>query len=394
MLTPVSAPSGEISTRLRGLKILVFCDHFSAQTSGGVERVAEQVCRRLFTWGADLRLLTALPPTMSPFASLPAERTTVARLFDLTRWIPAQFGLAPGALRAAFTLVRDFRPDVLYANGIHFQTSIAAALVQQRTGLPMVTSSHGAAGTLLRQPTRTLHWLYEATAARYILARSTRVVTVSRPSLEHLLELGVDAERIRLVPNGVDLDRFQPPRRRPAGDPQVVYVGRLITYKGPEILLDALLALHAKGVPFNAVFAGEGALRERLERRADGAPVELAGQVVDVPERLRRADVFVLPSLTEGMPLSLLEAMASGCCVIASDIPACRDVITDGRDGLLFPTGEVNALARTLERVLSDGALRRRLGRAAAATAKRLSWDACARATAEVLLEASRTRRT
>jgi glycosyltransferase involved in cell wall biosynthesis len=388
MVSPGSAASGQLRDDIRGLKVLAFCDHFSAQSSGGVERVAEQVCRRLFGWGVDLRLLTALPPGMRPFDSLPGERVSVARLLDLTRFIPAQFGLAPGAFGLALRLAREFRPDVLYANGIHFQTSMAAALVQQRTGVPMVTSSHGAAGTLLRQPTRSLHWVYEATAARYILSRSTTVITVSQPSYDHLLELGVSANRIRLVPNGVDLNRFHPSAKRARAAPLVVYVGRLITYKGPEVLLAALLQLRRRSVEFRAAFYGDGALRERLQPGASAAGVTLAGQVGDVPDRLREADVFVLPSLTEGMPLSLLEAMASGCCVIASDIPGCRGVVTDGENGLLFPAGDAAALAAVLERVLSDQALGKRLGRAALETARKLSWDACARGVAEVLVAA------
>jgi glycosyltransferase involved in cell wall biosynthesis len=198
---------------------------------------------------------------------------------------------------------------------------------------------------------------------------------------------------VTVVANGVDLDRFHP---RPAGGtsdkpPLIAFVGRLIDVKGPDLMLAALLRLQADGVPFRAVYFGDGPMRGRLESaaRAAGAPVSFAGHVNDLETRLPQADLLVRPSLTEGMPLALLEAMASGVCVVATDVGGNRDLVEPDCNGILVPPRQPELMARAIAGLLADPGRRARLAAAGRQTAEHYSWDATARATAAVLLEAA-----
>ena len=115
-------------------------------------------------------------------------------------------------------------------------------------------------------------------------------------------------------------------------------------------------------------FLGEGPLASSLEERARALGMadraRFPGRVKDVPRHLAEADIFVLPSLSEGISNALLEAMAHGVPAIATDIPGNRDVIEDGRTGILVPPGDAPALSAALLRLARDGKLRETLGRA------------------------------
>ena len=123
------------------------------------------------------------------------------------------------------------------------------------------------------------------------------------------------------------------------------------------------------------LLAGDGPLRDALRGRIDRADlasrVHLLGARRDVPSLLRAADVFVFPSLTEGLPNALLEAMACGCPIVTTDVPGCRDLITAGETGLIVPFGDVAALSSAIVRLLDDRGLARQLGAHAAATVER-----------------------
>jgi glycosyltransferase involved in cell wall biosynthesis len=286
-------------------------------------------------------------------------------------------------------MLAEFKPEVVHAHTLFFQTSLAAAIAQRLTGVPLVTTVQIAGLEHLPQPVRALGRAYEQTLGRFILARSSRLIAVSPSVRAHLLVLGADPQKITVIPNGVDLARFRAvPRSTVVGEPATVaFVGRLIHNKGPEKLLQALLELHRERLPFRARFYGDGPMRSELaaRARAAGGAIEFVGQVSDVAERLAEVDLLVRPSLTEGLPLAVLEAMASGVCVIASDIPGNRDLIRDGINGVLVPPGDLARLKLAIRALLQDSAQRARLAAAGAETARGYSWDRVVEATAEVL---------
>lgn len=376
------------------IRVAVFTDHFSPQSSGGVERVVWEVYRRLAERGVRVLVVTALERGWTAFGAVDGMQVHADRIWDLSRIAGAQVGLAPGLFRSAAAAIDSFQPHVLHANGLHFQSTLAAALGNRTRRRPMVLTSHVGKLDALQQPTRTLTRAYEGSLGHFVLSRCTRFIAISGSVREHLERLGIAPGAIDEVPNGVDHTRFHAASESEAADgpPLLMFVGRHMPNKGPQVFIESLGLLRGQGVPFRAELLSSGPMRERLERRV--RQLELAGQVTfrgqvpDVAQEMRRADVMVRPSFSEGMPLSLLEAMATGVCLVVSDVSGNYDLIRDGQNGILFPPGRADLLAAALKRVVESPELRRALAAAAFADSRAYSWDRCADQTLDSLRRA------
>lgn len=178
------------------------------------------------------------------------------------------------------------------------------------------------------------------------------------------------------IPNGVDIKLFSPfdteKREKLRKDFEIsdkkvfVYAGRLVDGKGLDLLLEAVKLIMDKDKTVYLLLLGEGPIKTRLEDKASSLGISdnvyFRGNVDNVYEYLNMSDIFVFPSFSEGMPNSLLEAMACGLPVIASRIGGVVDVVEDGKSGILFEPGDVSGLASAMVRLLRDEELRQRLG--------------------------------
>jgi glycosyltransferase involved in cell wall biosynthesis len=199
---------------------------------------------------------------------------------------------------------------------------------------------------------------------------TTTVVCVSEATQEEGLAAGTcDPQRTVVIHNAVDVRSFARTSRR-GGTPEVVGVGRLAYPKDFTTLLEALRLVRG---PCHVRLAGDGPglteVTSALTRNGLSQRVELLGARADVPDLLARSDVFVLSSRSEGFPVSVLEAMAAGLPVVATNVGGVAEAVADGETGFLVPAADADALARALERLLADGELRRRLGAAGRARA-------------------------
>jgi glycosyltransferase involved in cell wall biosynthesis len=222
-------------------------------------------------------------------------------------------------------------------------------------------------------------------ALRGRLREASAVVTCCRANLEHIVGVaGGIGPPVELIYHGVDLERFRPAGVRPERPvPLVVSVGRLVEKKGFDDLLRALALLVERGVEFGCEIYGDGPCRDRLEALRDtlglGEVVRFLGQrtQVELLRVYREADVFALtPRLTEdgdrdGVPNVLVEAMACGIPVVSTAVGGVAELVDHGHDGLLATAGDSAAIAAHLTTLLGDTRLRRRLGDAAAASARR-----------------------
>jgi glycosyltransferase involved in cell wall biosynthesis len=193
-----------------------------------------------------------------------------------------------------------------------------------------------------------------------------RVVCVSADSAIMSASEGVPRSRLRVLRNGIDLFRFE--YRGPCPSGPAVMVARLSPEKDAANLLRAAAIVARKWPAFQLEIAGDGRCLPELRRLAGqlglAASVTFLGQVRDVPAVLERASLFVLPSLSEGVSLTLLEAMARGLPIVATRVGGTPEVVLDGVTGFLVPAADPAALADRIERLLANPQSAQMMGRA------------------------------
>jgi glycosyltransferase involved in cell wall biosynthesis len=379
------------------VNVFAFCDYFRPTVGGGAERVAYEVYRRLADRGHEITVVTTSTSgdgnktTSTRWADEHGLRIVEIPTIDLSRVLGLQVSLISGALEKLRPLVAARRPDLLHANSLEFQTSIAAARLRRASGIPMVLTAHIAGFASMAQPWRALGALHGESIGRFLLKRADSVIAVSEAVARHVRRLGAKTE-VRVVPNGVDHGLFGPGTSRSADHVAVLFVGRLVPNKGAEEAIRAVAALQASGSRVQLTILGDGPLRAHLESLAValGTKVRFLGWTPEVAPRLREADVLVRPTFTEGMSLTVLEAMASGVCVVASDVPGNAELIRHEQTGLLAASGDGPALVRALDQAVKDEEGRRRLGAAALDASKAYSWERCTEETLQVFLNTRR----
>lgn len=226
---------------------------------------------------------------------------------------------------------------------------------------------------------RITRWQFKA-----LLRLADRVIVVNREVRDYLRSLGIPGERVVWIPNGVDVERFCPA----SADQKiqacealglrgarhiVLYVGRLEYMKGVDVLLRAWCELKPAERAGNVLLlVGDGPEREALEQMAArfqlGSSVIFTGEQQNVQAYYQAADLFVLPSRTEGLSNALIEAMACGLPVVVSDVGGAKDLVDEGQSGCFFPSEDASALAGRLGYLLSIPEAWADYGRAARAS--------------------------
>jgi glycosyltransferase involved in cell wall biosynthesis len=263
--------------------------------------------------------------------------------------------------------IAGFAPDVVNAHHQFFTTTPPALAAAKRLGIPSVLTLHIAGLEDFGGWRGTVSRMYEKVLARRLVARADALVAVS-----HAVATAADVrpgQAIKVIPNGVDLERFRPGDPT-TGDPvRFVFVGRLIANKGPDVALEAFRVVNGHKPDTRLAFVGDGPMLPMLERtvRVNGLEdvVEFLGMRDDVAEILRQSDVFVRPSHIEGMPLTILEAMATGLPVVACDVGGVHEIVVHGTTGLIVPPGSKSSVADAMLELLMDQKRRRAMGVAA-----------------------------
>jgi glycosyltransferase involved in cell wall biosynthesis len=342
---------------------LMGCD---SRQFASMERYLLRACESAVTAGHEFHVAYDAPPKSDEF---------VGRLGKAggTLLVLGVDGSVPSFLGRLHSTVRRLRIDLLHA---YFTPTCHHAMAYAwATGMPgrLRTSANMPLTVRRASGLLTPLALRRFAATQRALARfPRRILALSEAMAEEFAELGIAGDRVRVVNGGVDETYFRPAsaeERRAArsrfdldGEVCVATTARMVPVKGLDLLLEA--AARLPDVRF--LLAGDGPLRSDLEARAGALGVSdrvgFVGQLADARELLAAADIVALPTRSEGLSNSVMEAMAEGLPVVASDIPANAEVVADGVNGVLFRVGDAEALAAGIRRLAGDEALRSRLG--------------------------------
>jgi glycosyltransferase involved in cell wall biosynthesis len=264
--------------------------------------------------------------------------------------------------RRAMQLVRRYGIDALHAH--EFTMNVYGAILGRLCGIPCVATVHGA-GYYADKLRRRLAYRAASRVARF--------VAVSAGIKRYLeSEVGMHAERVEIIYNGIDTaeyagsdetrERLRAQLGLGSGDVAVGAIGSLYAVKGHVHLVRAAPYVLARHANVKFFIAGRGDLADSLQREIGnldlGSRFELLGFRADVKELLQALDIYVMPSHAEGLPLSLLEAMAAGKPVVASRVGGIPEVVEDGRSGVLVEPRAEQSLAQAITQLIDDPARR------------------------------------
>ncbi len=301
-------------------------------------------------------------------------------------------GIVHSALRAIIGHVRrtyrDWPFDLVHAHML-VPDGWAAASAGHAVGVPVVATAHGSAD-VLQTPGRSPAWRRTVIES---ITELDQIIAVSHAVADGICELARPRHGVRVIPNGADPARFGSVNRADArrtlglpGDrPVALFVGHLTELKGIADLVAGVGATGPADRPFLAI-VGDGPLRPSLEARVAelglGDSVRFAGRIPhdDVGTWMGACDVLVLPSLSEGLPTVICEAMLAGRAVIATPVGGTPELVEDGATGILVAPGNVTALADALGGLLATPGRADAMGELAALRAQQtLTWSAVAR---------------
>lgn len=380
------------------LEVLEVLEVVTTRDSGGAQETVVQTALRVDPSVARVSVAAGpdAPGGWSRFDAADAASITLHDLPSLRRSLHPLRDLR--ALIDLYVCFRSRRPDVVHTHSS--KAGVLGRVAARAAGVPVIHTVHGWSFASLRGWRRSLVIGLERMLARF----TTRIVVVSDTDRRDGINARIGTpEQYVLIRSGVALDGFRTTTARAvarealgidAGALVIGSVGRLAAQKDPLTMVEAFARIAATHPHAVLVMAGSGPLAEAVSTRAYelrvADRVRLLGERRDVADVLRAFDVFVLSSRWEGLPRSLVEAMAAGLPVVATSVNGVPEIVEDGRTGLLVPPGDAETLARTVARLLDDDVTRRRLGTAAAAAVGEFDVDTMARRLEHVYVEARR----
>lgn len=355
-------------------------NHEFPPVGGGAATATIQIARELSALGASITVMT------TAYANLPKKETRDGyTIHRVPAWRKERLESQPHEIisylisvmgKSALFCAKD-RPNLVHTF-FGIPSGFIGYWLKKITGCPYLISFRGRDvhggkdGITGLMKTISLPIWHSANAC---VANSQGLRQIAQ-HISPTLEVGV-------IPNGIDTQRFYPGNASNDTVKKLLYVGRLEPYKGLDILLQALAQI--PNDPWHLQMVGDGSLRHTLPKLAQELNLsERVSFEAHPPEKMpaiyQQADLFVLPSIVEGMSNAVLEAMASGLPIVATRIPGSEELILDGQTGLLVPASSKEPLSAALSALLQNSDLRKTLSENARREAETRSWRSVAEA--------------
>lgn len=262
--------------------------------------------------------------------------------------------------------IEKLKPEIVHAESHLFLTTVQAVKEAKKLGIPCVVTVHGVMAK--RSAVVNLaQYAYLKTFGLWVFKNVDRIICLTKSDAQEVVKLGCSPKKIRVIPNAVDTNRFRPGTKHKEN--LVVWTGRFVPEKGLNYLIKAARIIEKKFKDVKFMLVGYGPLKRKIMELT--CNYGLLNKVVyvmgpfnrnQVADILGKSSIFVLPSLKEGLPLSLLEAMACGKPVVGSNVPGISDILTHRHNGLLIQPKNPEALANAILTLLNNKYLRKKLG--------------------------------
>lgn len=339
------------------MKILVLIHEFPP-VGGGGGRAAQDICHGMLKRGHEITVLTA------QLKGLPKEEMVdglhVLRILSLRREafradLRAMGGYVLAGLWAGYRLIKRWQPDIIH---VHFAVPAGALAwaLSKLTGLPYVMTVHlgDVPGGVPEKTGGWFKWILPFT--RPIWRDAKRVVAVSEFTRQ--LALKHYQREIEVIPNGVDIDRMRPAGIRVQEPPRIVFAGRFMEQKNPLQIVRTLAEL--RDIPWQCVMLGDGPLmpdvKQVIAEHGLQPRFTLPGWVTpeEVLDWFDKSDILFMPSLSEGLPVVGVQALAKGLALVVSDIGGFVDLVDDGKNGFLVDKNAPASFSVALRRLFSS----------------------------------------
>jgi len=266
--------------------------------------------------------------------------------------------------------------DIVHAHSHLFFSTVLCTLARKFRSAPLVVTNHG---LVSQTAPGWLQQLYLPTVGKWVFKTADAIICYTKVEKDQVIGLGVSPDKIHVIHNGIDTDTFalsisSPPKK------QILWIGRFTPGKGVEYLLRGFGSFSREFPDYILVMVGRGPLKDDAIRMI--REMDLEDKVVlrdfipnrELPSLYQESALFVLPSLEEGVPRTILEAMACGKPVVCTALPQLVDIVSGC--GMLIPTRDAEAVAEALSALVSDPSLVRNLGESARArVVSQYSWD-------------------
>jgi glycosyltransferase involved in cell wall biosynthesis len=336
---------------------ILLCTDYLPPSDGGVEHVVDHLARRLAAHDYAVGIFTlSAPDTTIDLAEHPDIEVMAAPRIDLTDYIGLQSAVSPAAIGQFKRALDTYDPDIVHVHNRFFFTSFLGLLYASIYDYALVTSLHLGALDHLEGAGGLAAGLFQSTFSKRLVNSSDAVICVSNAVAAVARDLGADPAGIHVVRNAVDLDQFEVAPK--TFDKSLLYIGRLVANNGPQDLLQAVPDIIEAHPEATIHMVGSGTLQESLEDEITKLGIEDAitmhGFVDDITEMYAMADVFCRPSYSEGLPLTLLESMATYTVPVVTPVAGAEEIVTDGSTGCFVDVGKPETIAETVNTLFDE----------------------------------------
>jgi len=263
-------------------------------------------------------------------------------------------------------MLENIAPDIIHGESHLFLPTLQALKKAKKLGLPCVVTVHGVfakRGIAINS----LQNAYLHTIGNHIFQESDSIICLTQNDANEISRIGCPSHKITIIPNAVDNVLFKPGSN--SEENLIVWTGRFVQEKGIEYLIETARTVVKKNKNAKFLLIGYGPLKEKMialarERQLLGTNMQFIGPIPrkDIADLLGKATIFLFPSIREGLPVSVLEAMACGLPVVGFDVPGTSEVISNNENGLLVPVKDSVSMANAVLWLLKNKDLRQALG--------------------------------